>query len=205
MLFLVVWSPGTPLQQQEVSYLVEKSSPVSLEKQNPLTRKDPWNLPLSNLRDLEDSRPTLLCHPFFPCNPTRKVFSTVTNNPSQTTSQIVNPPPALGPPGNETEKGTRQPCPFPSLRPAWAGRLLDRPWGGAELPGSKAHSRNSFWETNTFQVWWAKTVILQKCPLKLIRYQHENENKDNLTSFVLFSDQVSPRYLCKRECLQCIP
>ena len=104
---------------------------------------------------------------------------------------------------NETEKGTRQPYPFPSLRPAWAGRLLDRPWGGAELPGSKAHSRNSFWETNIFQVLMSKTVILQKCPLKLISCQHEN--KDNLTSFMLFSDQVYTPVWCKRECLQCIP
>lgn len=140
------------MQQPEVPHLVEE---FSLGKQNPLARKDPetsMEPPLSNLRDLGDSRPTLLCHPFFPCNPTRKVFSTVADNLSQTTSQIVNPPPALGPPGNEIVKGTRQPYPFPNLRPAWAGRLLDRPSGGAGLPGSKAHSRNSFWETNTFQV-----------------------------------------------------
>lgn len=166
MLFLVVWSPGTPAQPlyQDLSLTVpcEMSNLVGQLKlfalwtntpdashlycnsrkfltwwrnslwesrihQQERTLKLPWDPPLSNLRDLGDSRPTLLCHPFFPCNPTRKVFSTVADNLSQTTSQIVNPPPALGPPGNEIVKGTRQPYPFPNLRPAWAGRLLDRP------------------------------------------------------------------------------
>ena len=191
------WREPLILQQQEVSHLVEESSSVSLGKQNPLTRKDPeifHGPPLSNLRDLEDSRPTLLCHPFFPCNPTRKFFLRwLTTHPNQHPKLWI-PSPALAPRAMKLGKGRGNLIPS-QFTTCMAGRLLDRPRGGTELPASNGHSQNNYWETNIFQVLMTNSDFTI-CPLKLIIYQHEN--KDNLNSFLCcFPIRFTPRYNVK--------
>ena len=71
------WREPLILQQQEVSHLVEESSPVSLEKQNPLTRKDPWNLPWTPPLQSEGPwrlQTHLVMSPIFPLQPNSQGF-----------------------------------------------------------------------------------------------------------------------------------
>ena len=184
------WREPLILQQQEVPHLVEE---FSLGKQNPLARKDPETSmdppPSPTWGTLETpDPPCYVTH--FSLQLNSQVFSTVTNttHPNQLPKLWISSP-ALAPRAMKLwkERGNLIPSQFTTCM---AGRLLDRPRGGTELPASNAHSQNSFWETNIFQVLMSNSDFTI-CPLKLIIYQHEN--KDNLNSFyVVFWSGLHP-------------
>ena len=112
----------------------------------------------------------------------------LTTHPNQHPKLWI-PSPAVAPRAMKLGKGRGNLIPS-QFTTCMAGRLLDRPRGGTELPASNAHSQNSFWETNIFQVLMSNSDFTI-CPLKLIIYQHEN--KDNLNSFyVVFWSGLHP-------------
>ena len=124
-----------------------------------------------------------------------QVFSTVTNttHPNQLPKLWISSP-ALAPRAMKLgkERGNLIPSQFTTCM---AGRLLDRPRGGAVLPASNGHSQNNHRETNIFlsfddQQWF------YNMPLWLITNQHEN--KSLLNSFLCcFPIKSTPRYNVK--------
>ena len=153
------WREPLILQKQESSHPVEKSSPVPLEKPNPVTNitkpwwviyKEGWTLSLQS-EEPWGLQTHLVMSPIFPCNSTRKFFLRwLTTHPNQL-PKLWTPSPALAPRAMKlgNERGNHIP---PQFTTCMTGRLLGQPRGATVLPASSGHSQNNYWETNIFQI-----------------------------------------------------